>query len=325
MATFTIVIPYYQKEAGILQRALASVFAQSFADYDILVVDDASPYPAEKEVAALAPGQREKITVLKQANTGPGGARNTGLENVPPSTRFVAFLDSDDIWLPKHLETAYQAMTDFEANCYFASIGGGDEFYYHFGMADLEKTETPVRLSETPLLLELPNLASVMLKNWSFLHLSCMIIGRDLFEKIRFDEKLRLAAEDVLFFCDNILAAKRTVLSDGTGAMRGEGVNIFHGVDNGSPQFLRQQMNTLVALERLETRFSDSPEDVAKIEHYKNQARKQALWGQAARLKRRKLPQLSLMLRWLWRDPRLLRSAMQLGGNKLANRHHGSP
>lgn len=324
MATFTIVIPYYQKEAGILQRSLASIFAQTFADYDILVVDDASPYSAEKEVAALAPGQREKITVLKQANTGPGGARNTGLENVPPSTRFVAFLDSDDVWLPKHLETAHQAMTDFDADCYFASIGGGDEFYYHFGMAALEKTETPVRLSETPLILELSNLASVMLKNWSFLHLSCMIIGRNLFETIRFDAKLRLAAEDVLFFCDNILAAKRTVLCDDVGAMRGEGVNIFHGIDNGSPQFLRQQLNTLVALETLESRFSDSPEDVAKIEYYKNRARKQALWGQAARLRRRKLPQVRLMLRWLWRDPRLLRSAMQLGGSKLTNRRDGS-
>lgn len=325
MATFTIVIPYYQQEAGILQRALASIFAQTFDDYDILVIDDASPHPADAEVATLPQGQREKITVLKQANTGPGGARNTGLENISGATRFAAFLDSDDTWLPRHLETAHRAMTEFGADCYFASIGGGDEFYYHFGMAALEKTEKPVRLSETPLILELPDLAGVMLKNWSFLHLSCMVIGRPLFEKIRFDAKLRLAAEDVLFFCDSILAAKRTILCDDTGAMRGEGVNIFHGVDNGSPQFLRQQLNTLVALERLQSRFSDRPEDVAKIEYYKNRARKQALWGQAARVKRRKLPQVRLMLRWLWRDPRLLRSALELGGNKLSAGREGSP
>ncbi len=52
-----------------------------------------------------------------------------------------------------------------------------------------------------------------MLKNWSFLHMSCMVIGRKLFEKVRFEATLKLAAEDVLFFCDCVLASKRVVLA----------------------------------------------------------------------------------------------------------------
>jgi succinoglycan biosynthesis protein ExoW len=165
--------------------------------------------------------------------------------------------------------------------------------------------------------IELPDLASVMLRNWSFLHLSCMVIGRPLFEKIRFDPALRLAAEDVLFFCDSILASKRTLLCDDAGAMRGMGVNIFHSIDNTSPEFLRQQFNTWVALDTLEGRFSRRPADVASIASYKNTARKQALWSQAGNLKRRKAPEFGLLLKWAMRDPALLRAAFELGAGKI--------
>ena len=47
MTKCTVIIPYYQKQPGILRRALKSVFAQTYQDFDILVVDDASPSPVE--------------------------------------------------------------------------------------------------------------------------------------------------------------------------------------------------------------------------------------------------------------------------------------
>ena len=43
----SVIIPYYQREPGVLQRALKSVFAQSHADFDVIVVDDSSPLPVE--------------------------------------------------------------------------------------------------------------------------------------------------------------------------------------------------------------------------------------------------------------------------------------
>ncbi|PTM97151.1 glycosyltransferase family 2 protein [Mycoplana dimorpha] len=318
MAKLTVAIPFYQKEPGILRRALASVFAQSFADFDVIVVDDQSPFPIDEELAPLAPEQRARITVIRQDNAGPGGARNTALDNTPPGTEFVAFLDSDDVWAPDHLRNAYDAMTRFGADCYWASITGGEAFYYHFGVADLEKTERVERLQDEPLLVEIPELSSVMLKNWSFLHLSCMVIGRSLFETVRFDPKLRLAAEDVLFFCDCVLAAKRVVLCDAPGAVRGEGINIFHGIDNDSPQFLKQQFNTWVALDTLEGRFARRSAEAASIRSYKSTARRQALWSQARLVKRRKLPQVELLAKWVWRDPALLRSAFELAAGKFS-------
>ncbi len=318
MAKLTVVIPYYQKEPGILRRALASVFAQTLEDFHVLVIDDESPYPIADELSGLAQEERERITVIRQPNGGPGGARNTGLDNVPADSDFVAFLDSDDVWTPDHLLNAYQSMTRFEADCYWASITGGDAFYYHFGVADLEKSETVTRLSESPLVVELPELQDVMLKNWSFLHMSCMVIGRKLFEKVRFEATLKLAAEDVLFFCDCVLASRRVVLCDAAGAVRGEGLNIFHSIDNDSPQFLKQQFNTWVALDTLEGRYRNRPKAMEAIRSYKHTARRQALWSQARRIKRRKLPQFDLLARWLWRDPRLIGSAAELAVGKLS-------
>jgi len=317
MARFTVVIPYYQKQHGVLGRALASVFAQTYQDFDLVIVDDESPYPIENELADLTTAEQDRITVIKQANAGPGGARNTGLDNVPAASAYVAFLDSDDIWIPDHLKNAAHALDTYEGECYWASMQASDEFYYHFAISELEKNEGAARLSERPLLIELPDLASVMLRNWSFLHLSCMVIGRRLFENIRFDPALRLAAEDVLFFCDCILASQRTLLCDDAGAMRGMGVNIFHSIDNTSPEFLRQQFNTWVALDTLEGRFSRRPDDVASITSYKNTARKQALWSQAGKLKQRKVPEFGLLLKWAIRDPAILRAAFQLGAGKI--------
>jgi len=317
MATFTVVIPFYQKEAGILRRALKSIFDQSYQDFDIVIVDDESPLPAEIELQGIEDTWKSRIRVIRQPNGGPGAARNTGLENIPAATRFAALLDSDDLWLPDHLKNAYESMTRFDAECYWASMQASDEFYYHFGMAELEQAEGGTRLSEKPLLIEMPDLASVMLKNWSFLHLSCMVIARPVFETARFDPSLRLAAEDVLFFVDCILKSKRTLLCDEEGAARGMGLNIFHSIDNQSPQFLRQQFNTWVALDTLEERFRSRPNDVASIASYKNTARRQALWSQAGRVKRRQAPDLGLLARWMVRDPALLRAAFELGAGKL--------
>lgn len=318
MAKLTVIIPFYQKEPGILRRALTSVFAQEFRDLDVIVVDDESPYPPDGDVVAFSDEEQARVRIIRQENAGPGGARNTGLDHVSPETAFVAFLDSDDIFTPDHLATAHDAMTRFDADCYFASITGGDAFYYHFGVADLEKTEAVERLSDDPLLIEIPGLTQVMLKNWSFLHLSCMVIGRPLFERVRFDAALRLAAEDVLFFCDCVLAARRTVLGGAAGAVRGEGLNIFHGVDNDSPQFLYQQFNTWVALDRLESRFAERPAEVESLRSYKQTARRQALWSQARRLKRRKMPQFDMLARWAVRDPRIIASAVGLAVGKFS-------
>lgn len=316
MTKCSVVIPYYQRDAGILRRALLSVFAQSHANFDIIVVDDESPCPLAPELDGFSADQQARIHVVTQKNAGPGAARNAGLDAVAADSDYAAFLDSDDEWTPDHLKIAVEQMSRFEADCYFASISGGDAFYYHFGVSALSDVTEIVRLNDEPPIVEIPDIASVMLRNWSFMHLSAMVIGMRLFRITRFEASLRLAAEDVLFFYECVRNSGRTILSDAIGATRGEGINIFHGVDSDSPLFLKQQFNTWAALDRLGTRFSHGPGDRASIEAYKQTARQQALWGQARLVRNRRSPQFRQLAHWAWRDPRIVTSAMQLAVGK---------
>lgn len=94
----SIIIPAY-KVAPFIRETLDSVFAQTFTDFEVIVINDGSPDTVELEHAIEK--YRHAITYLKQANQGAGAARNAGLRVA--RGRYVAFLDGDDIWLPNFL------------------------------------------------------------------------------------------------------------------------------------------------------------------------------------------------------------------------------
>jgi len=94
----SVVIPAY-RAAGSIAATLDSVLAQTLKDYEIIVVNDGSPDSGELE-KVLEP-YRDSIVYLRQQNQGPGGARNTGI--LTARGKYVALLDSDDVWLPEHL------------------------------------------------------------------------------------------------------------------------------------------------------------------------------------------------------------------------------
>jgi len=94
----SVIVPAYNV-APFIGEALESVLAQSFTDYEIIVINDGSP-DTEKLEQVLEPYQ-SRITYLKQENQGAGAARNAGLRAA--RGKFVAFLDADDAWLPNFL------------------------------------------------------------------------------------------------------------------------------------------------------------------------------------------------------------------------------
>jgi glycosyltransferase involved in cell wall biosynthesis len=95
----SVIIPAYNV-APYIGETLDSVFAQSFKNLEVIVVNDGSPDTEEFE-RAIAP-YRDRIRYLKQENRGASVARNTGLHAA--RGEFVAFLDADDLWLPNYLE-----------------------------------------------------------------------------------------------------------------------------------------------------------------------------------------------------------------------------
>jgi glycosyltransferase involved in cell wall biosynthesis len=96
--TISVVIPFYR--ARYLRDAIESVLKQTFEDYEIIVIDDGSP--DRPDVEGWLRSDRHRFQYLRQENKGPAAARNTGIRAA--QGRFVAFLDSDDMWEPTYLE-----------------------------------------------------------------------------------------------------------------------------------------------------------------------------------------------------------------------------
>ena len=94
----SIIIPAYNA-APFIGETLESVFAQTFTDYEVILINDGSP-DAEVFERAIAP-YRARLTYISQENRGASAARNAGLKAA--QGEFVAFLDADDIWLPDYL------------------------------------------------------------------------------------------------------------------------------------------------------------------------------------------------------------------------------
>jgi glycosyltransferase involved in cell wall biosynthesis len=95
----SVIIPAYNAAPHIAE-ALDSVFQQTFRDFEVIVVNDGSPDTPQLE-AALAP-YLDRILYIKQENRGSAGARNAGI--LASRGELLAFLDSDDLWLPGYLE-----------------------------------------------------------------------------------------------------------------------------------------------------------------------------------------------------------------------------
>lgn len=102
----SVILPTHNR-ASVLDRAVRSVFEQTFNDLELIIVDDGS----EDETEALVGRIEDPRIVFKShdANRGPAAARNTGIALA--RGEFLAFQDSDDEWLPQKLECHLEAFS----------------------------------------------------------------------------------------------------------------------------------------------------------------------------------------------------------------------
>lgn len=104
MAIFSIIVPVYNTEKY-LPQCVESVLGQTFADFELLLVDDESPDGSGNLCDAYAE-QDGRVKVIHQKNGGPSVARNHGMDIA--KGEYILFLDSDDLWgHPKVLEEIY--------------------------------------------------------------------------------------------------------------------------------------------------------------------------------------------------------------------------
>ena len=238
-----VIIPFYQRQSGILKKAVLSAIAQKFSDHsrppqlDIIVVDDSSPVPASGELRDIDFPGHCKLTIISQQNTGPAGARNNALDHVHKDTEFVAFLDSDDQWTEEHLDNALQAM------------GKDMDFYFSDFYQLNQKTSAFNRAKRIDVK------AHKSLRDCDYLHLyegdmfdqiltgnvigtSTVVFRFSRTPELRFRENFVNAGEDYLFWLDFVTKDQKIVFSSKCEAVYGPGVNIFSGAVWGSEQSL---------------------------------------------------------------------------------------
>ena len=110
MPKISVVIPLYNK-GFIISETLNSVLAQTFTDFEVIIVNDGSTDNGFEIVSQFSDN---RIQLFQQENKGAAAARNLGIEKA--TGELIAFLDADDYWYPNHLEELHKLYIDFP-NC----------------------------------------------------------------------------------------------------------------------------------------------------------------------------------------------------------------
>jgi succinoglycan biosynthesis protein ExoW len=254
-----VIMPYFQREAGILTRSLTSVKAQAVpADWliEVIVVDDGSPVPAEVELRQVNMTKPFCVKVIRTANGGVGAARNRGLEEANPAGTLIAFLDSDDIWPRNHLSRAIEALGQ-GFDVYFTD--NRREGHHESHCRSHFVRETGALLESSPQktgLLDIPVDVMIGLSLKEFpCQASTVVYRRKITRGLRFDADLRSSGEDVLFFTCLMSAANRVCFDLDSMVECGAGVNIFFsnlGWD--SERLLAIKVDSLVTHRRIAKR-----------------------------------------------------------------------
>jgi glycosyltransferase involved in cell wall biosynthesis len=212
----SIILPTFNR-SRFLPQAFQAIASQSFADWELIFVDDGSTDDTRLVVADERAKLTQPVRYVHQENQGAYGARNTGLDHA--TGHYVAFYDSDDLWLPHHLSECVAAleacpevdwvyaasrMVDYSdgrvlaPHCFY--VAGRPRPFLRLGAraAGALRVIADERAVECALLRGL------------FAGLQCSVMRRELFTDWRFESASRNEAEDQLAVV-RALAAGRTL------------------------------------------------------------------------------------------------------------------
>lgn len=227
----SVIIPFYQRSKGLLEKALLSVAQQSaFSQIDkVIVVDDGSPISAKEEISQLTgqTGLTEKIHLIEKTNGGVASARNAGIDAVAPNVKYISLLDPDDVWLPDHLELALAALetgSDFHFNN-FTHIGqtvGAFERAGYITPSEHPKLNNDYNHSYQGEIVRQITTANVI-------GASSVTYNFEKHKHSRFKTDFRFAGEDYLMWLDITRNSEGISFTNKITTHCGEGINLFSG------------------------------------------------------------------------------------------------
>ena len=242
-----VVIPHYQRTPGLLLAAVRSAFAQTIAARLIVIVcDDESPSPARDELDGVPGLPAGQLIVICRQNGGAGAARNTALDAVPAGVRYVAFLDSDDSWRPRHIESAVYALEQ-GYDAYFSNfIDVSHPAIGHFErIGALKPQDHPlIDAARRQHALGVSALAHTVSDGGGLIGTPTVVYRFDKFPELRFREEF-YNGQDFFFWMDLSELGARFAFSFEIECDNGEGVNIYQASGWGSEKSLQRLRNEL--------------------------------------------------------------------------------
>jgi len=236
-----VVIPFFQVQSGVLRRAVASALEQECdGDFEIIVIDDASPCSAESEIRDFMDAHPAKIRVFRNAvNAKQGAARNRALDALSPDTEYVALLDSDDEWTGNHLGNAVAAL-DRGYDFYFA-----DHYQLHQKVSAFNRNDA-IDVEEHPLVAGTDGLREFrgdmfgQIIHRNVLSVSTTVYRARKFPDLRFPTEYTITGEEYMFWLGLAKRTNRIVFSTKSDCRYGEGVNVYSGTRWEHPRILEK-------------------------------------------------------------------------------------
>ncbi len=136
----SVILPTFDR-AALLPRSISAVLAQTFTDWELIIIDDGST-DNTPEVVATWQSKSAQIRYIRQANQGVGAARNRGVAEA--WGEYIACLDSDDEYLPTHLETRLKLLRQHDLDL----IQGGVQVNGKQWVVDFFNPTQLIRISE---------------------------------------------------------------------------------------------------------------------------------------------------------------------------------
>jgi succinoglycan biosynthesis protein ExoW len=246
-----VIIPFFQREPGILARALGSIQQQKIPDgwfVEVIVVDDGSPSPADREIGNLTFDRPLKLTLIKQENRGIAAARNRALDKADKDTALIAFLDSDDKWPSTHLEHAIRGLTAgydfFFTDCHRV---GHYKSYLREWAGETGRSIALAEKRDGFIIMPPDDFIGLMSKEFPA-QTSTVVYNRRIAPDLRFDTRLDAAAEDLLFLCTLVATAGSVVFDPVNRTKCGKGLNVYYSnLSQDNPKRLAIFIDQLVA------------------------------------------------------------------------------
>lgn len=237
MSKISIIVPVYKVEPY-LGKCIESILAQTFIDFELILVDDGSPDSCGKMCDEFAQMDR-RIVVVHKSNGGLSSARNAGLDIA--RGEYIGFVDSDDYVEPDMYEVLYNNLVKYDAD--IAECGTDDHYYNKIQPQKVR----PIKVCDT-----LSALEEILHGRYTTISVADKLYKCYLFKDQRFP--LGKRCEDIFIIVELFLNAKKVVFDTKVG---------YHYVHRSNSitteSFSEKDMDAIEACKRNATRLNTYP------------------------------------------------------------------